>query len=83
MKMKTENVGLLIVASIILTSLIVLYHIISTHVFIDEDSTVRFMLSRRVCTMLEYLTGSIYITCIGITSLACAVILWERRKAKR
>jgi hypothetical protein len=82
MKMKPENIAPLAMAMLLLAGLIALYHIATIRMIADEDSVVTLTLSSRVYLMMEYMATTIYVVCIGVALLGCAVILWERNKTK-
>ena len=81
--MKQENITQLITTLLLLGGLIAFYKIASARMPAGTDGSIGFILPRKVYVMLKYLTSSIYIICIGVTALACAMILRERKKIRR
>ena len=49
----------------------------------DSISSVTFTLPLGIFHLIKYLVCIVYIVCIGMTILGCAVIAWERRKTKK
>ena len=49
----------------------------------DSSSSVTFTLPLGIFQLIKYLVSIVYVVCIGLTILCCAVIAWERRKTKK